>query len=75
MKCCEIVVLYRELKYGKISWNTLIKVVILREICSFLQIKFIVYTESIYMAQNQNVESRCFLTARLLPGDQLTLFL
>jgi len=48
---------------------------ILREFYSFIQIKFIIYTAVIYMAQYQNVESRCFLTTRLLHGYQLTLFL
>jgi len=35
MKCCKVVVLYRELKYDKISWNILIKVVYLHGIFKF----------------------------------------
>jgi len=45
------------------------------EYYSCLQIKFIIYTEAIYMAQYQNVESRYILTTRLLQGYQLMLFL
>jgi len=61
MKYCKIFVLYRELNYDKISWNVLIKVVYLQGILQFLQIKFIIYPEAIYIAQYQNVESRCSL--------------
>ena len=52
-----------------------LKLCISREYYSFLKIKFIIYIAAIYMAQYQNEESRCFLTTRLLLGDQLTLFL
>jgi len=76
MKCCKIFVLYRELKYDKISWNILIKVVYLQGILQFSSnLILYIYTEAIYMAQYQNVESRCFLTTRLLHGYRLTLFL
>jgi hypothetical protein len=56
MKCCKIVGLYWEQNWDKISWNFVIKnLYILREFYSFLQIKFIIHIEAVYMSQYQNV--------------------